>query len=154
MIDKLKLESVVASALEGTEYFPVTIAVTPDNRLTVEIDSPNNVDIDFCVDLTRKIEAEFDRDIEDYELEVGSAGITTPLKVDGQYAKNIGRKVEVVASDGKKHRGMLKSASPDEFVLVESVKTRKEGSKKPVIEDVDVTYRKADCKYVVPVLEF
>ena len=53
--------------------------ITPDNRITVEIDSPTGVDIDECVRLTRAIESRFDRDADDYELEVGSAGLTAPF---------------------------------------------------------------------------
>ena len=53
--------------------FTVGIDISPDNDITVEIDSDTSVDIDRCVGLTKEIEKEFDRDEEDYRLEVGSA---------------------------------------------------------------------------------
>ncbi|MDE5857439.1 MAG: ribosome assembly cofactor RimP, partial [Muribaculaceae bacterium] len=90
MIDKDKLRLTVEKAIEGTDIFLVDLKVSPDNNIVVEIDSKNGLDIDTCADLTRKIEAEFDRDAEDYELEVGSAGLTSPFKVKAQYEKNIG----------------------------------------------------------------
>ena len=100
MIDKNQLTLTVEEALRDTDLFLVDVSVTPDNRITVEIDSPEGVDIDTCVALSRKIEAAFDREAEDYELEVGSAGLTSPLKVKGQYDKNIGHEVEVMLREG------------------------------------------------------
>ena len=72
----------------GTDLFVVDIRISPDNVITVEVDSPTAVDIDECAAITRKIEEKFDRDTEDYELEVGSAGITSDFKIRAQYTKN------------------------------------------------------------------
>ena len=74
MIDKTLLLQAVEEELSQTDGFLVSLTVTPDNRIAVEIDSPTGLDLDECVRLTRAIEARFDRDAEDYELEVGSAG--------------------------------------------------------------------------------
>ncbi len=78
MIDKQKLTDTVLQAIEGTDTFLVDVRVSPANEIVVEIDSAEGVDIDTCAALTRRIEQEFDRDTEDYELEVGSAGLTSP----------------------------------------------------------------------------
>ena len=102
MIDKELLVKTVEDAINGTELFVVDIAVKPDNNIVVELDSVNGVDIDTCVDITRRIESVFDRDVEDYQLEVGSAGLTSPFKVKSQYVKNIGNDVEVLTRDGRK----------------------------------------------------
>ena len=90
MIDKQLLKSTVESAIAGTEMFLVDVQVSPSNAIVVEIDSKSGIDIDACVAITRQIESVFDREVEDYELEVGSAGLTSPFKVRGQYEKNIG----------------------------------------------------------------
>ncbi len=90
MIDKQLLTQTIEEAIAGTSLFLVDVKVTPDNNITVEVDSREGVDIDECVNLTRAIEARFDRDVEDYELEVGSAGLTSPFKVKAQYEKNTG----------------------------------------------------------------
>ena len=79
-----------------------------DNRIVVEIDSYSSVSIDDCVRLNGIIESHFDRDVEDYELEVGSAGLTSPLRVKAQYDKNVGNPVEVLTNDGRKLKGTLK----------------------------------------------
>ena len=137
MIDKNELQAFIEGRLKDSEYFLTDLKVTPDNEITVEIDSLTPGDIEECVLLTRAIEEAFDRDVEDYELEVGTAGLTSPLKVRRQYDKYVGRDLEVLTSDGRKLHGMLRSVSDEGIVLAIEQKVRKEGSKKPVIESVD-----------------
>ena len=76
MIDKDLLIKTVEEALEGSDKYLVAVTVSPADLINVEIDSDSNVDIDTCARITRQIESVFDRDAEDYELEVGSAGLT------------------------------------------------------------------------------
>ncbi|MDE7437611.1 MAG: ribosome assembly cofactor RimP [Muribaculaceae bacterium] len=132
MIDKKALEQFIEKELEDTSYFLVETSVTADNVIKVEIDSLDSVDIDFCIDLSRKIEAEFPREPEDYELEVGSAGFTSPFKVRKQYEKNIGNEVEVMARDGKKYTGVLQEAGDSDFAILATVKEKPAGAKRPV----------------------
>ena len=90
MIDPKIVEEIVKEGIRETDLFVVDITVAPDNRIVVEIDNDEGVDIDRCTTLHHFIESRLDRDVEDYELEVGSAGITSPFKVVRQYQKNIG----------------------------------------------------------------
>ena len=102
MIDRQALIDVISANL-GDDLFLIDVTVSRDNTIVVEIDAcERSVTIDDCVALTRAVEAEFDRDVEDYELEVGSAGLTAPFKVTAQYHKNIGNPVEVLTADGRK----------------------------------------------------
>ena len=78
MIDKNLLRESVEKAIEGTDLFIVGITVSAQNNIVVELDSPGSLDIDTCAAVTRAIEKDFDRDVEDYDLEVGSAGLTAP----------------------------------------------------------------------------
>ena len=71
MIQKDIITNLVISKLTDTRYFLVDVTVSADNVIKVEIDAEEGVDIDFCVELNRFIEANFDREVEDYELEVG-----------------------------------------------------------------------------------
>ena len=80
MIDKQLLTQTVEEAISGTDAFVVEVRVSPANEIVVEIDSPTGVDIDSCAAITRKIESVFDRDVEDYELEVGSAALQHPSR--------------------------------------------------------------------------
>ena len=74
MIDKQALEQFIQTRLENTDYFIVDVSVSQSNDIVVEIDHPEAVDLDFCIELNRAIENAFPRDDEDYSLEVGSAG--------------------------------------------------------------------------------
>ena len=151
MIDKKALEEFLDKKLEGTDYFPVEVKVSPANEIKIEIDSMGSVDIDFCIELSRAIEEAFPRDDEDYELEVGSAGITSPFKVRRQYDKNVGRDVEVLTRDGRKLRGTLASVDDDGFTLRTVEKVKPEGAKRPVEQEVDTRFpfdavKKVQCE--------
>ena len=89
MIDKNVVTRIVEEWLEGKDYFLVDVTVTPDDKIVVEIDHAEGVWIDDCVDLSRYIESKLNREVEDYELEVGSAGIGQPFKVLQQYIIHI-----------------------------------------------------------------
>ncbi|MDE7413155.1 MAG: ribosome assembly cofactor RimP [Muribaculaceae bacterium] len=154
MIDKEKLKTFIEQELEGSEYFLVDLKISTDNEIMVEIDSDESVDIDYCIALTRKIEEAFPRDEEDYDLEVGSSGLTTPFKVIRQYEKHIGDEVEVLEKGGKKLQGILKSADPEKFVVTVTEKVRPEGAKRPVMQERDVEYGYADVKQVTYLLKF
>lgn len=154
MIDKNAIETFVAQRLEGTDYFPVSVTVSAANEIKVEIDSMESVDIDFCVALSREIEEAFPRDDEDYELEVGSAGLTSPFKVARQYEKNIGNEVETLTRDGKKLRGVLISADNSGFQLEVAEKVKKEGEKRPVTELRTIHFNYDDVKYTKYLLQF
>ena len=81
MIDKNVVKTLVSEWLQGKEYFLVDVEVSPDDRIVVEIDHAEGVWIEDCVALSRFIEEHLSRDEEDYELEVGSAGLGMPFKV-------------------------------------------------------------------------
>lgn len=154
MIDKKALNDFIEKELEGSPLYLVDITVTPSNEISVEVDSDSPVDIDECVALTRKIEAAFNRDEEDYELEVGSAGLTSPFKIPRQYAKHIGHEVEVLASDGKKYKGILREAGDDSFTILSEEKVKPEGAKRPVTQQVERTFPYDGVKYTKYLLKF
>lgn len=154
MIDKTALSSFIEKQLEGTDLFLVELRISASNEICVEIDSDTSVDIDECVALTKAIEEEFSRDDEDYELEVGSAGLTSPFKVKRQYVKNIGHEVETLSTDGKKYRGLLRSAGDDSFTIVSEEKVKHEGEKRPVVEQVEHTFPYDQVKYTKYLLQF
>lgn len=154
MIDINELRNFVEDRLKDTEYFLTDLKITPANEITVEIDSMTPGDIEQCVELTRAIEETFDRDVEDYELEVGTAGLTSPLKVRRQYDKYVGRDLEVLTTDGRKLHGMLRSVSDEGIILSSEQKVKKEGQKKPVVEQVETELPFAVIKKAVYDLKF
>lgn len=154
MIDKNKVKDLVAEWLEGKEYFLVDASVDDQNKITVEIDHKDGVWIEDCCELSRFIEEHFDRDVEDFELEVGSAGIGQPFKVLQQYINSIGYDVELMTAEGKKMEGYLKSADEQGFVVTVEEKQRIEGKKRPQIVEVDKTFGYDDVKWVKNIIDF
>lgn len=152
MIDKQKLTETVEKAIEGTDIFIVDIDIDPANSIVVELDSTGGIDIDTCARITREIEAEFDRDTEDYDLEVGSAGLTAPFKVRGQYLKNIGNEVEVMTTDGRKLQGTLTAVGNDNFTIEIPTKEKQQGMKRPktVMKPLTLTFSQAkSVRYLI-----
>ncbi len=131
MIDKEKVQSIVNQELEGTDLFLVDLKIGKDNKISVFIDGDNGVAIQNCIDLSRKIESNFDREVEDFELSVFSSGVGEPLKLNRQYKKNIGRNIEVITNEeGEKIVGELLMVDEEKIV----VKVQPKKKKDPIVE--------------------
>lgn len=154
MIDKNIVKTFVDEWLQQKEYFLVDVEVTPDDRIVVEIDHKDGVWIEDCAELSRFIEERLNRDEEDYELEVGSAGLGQPFKVLQQYENCIGEEVEVLQKDGKKFTGILKSVDAPSFVVTTKEKKKLEGQKRPQMVETDREFSMDDIKYCKYVLNF
>lgn len=154
MIDKNAVKAIVDEWLEGNDYFLVDILFTPDDRIVVEIDHADGVWIEDCAELSRLLQERLGEELGDYELEVGSAGIGQPFKVMQQYVNHIGKEVEVLAADGRKYQGLLKSVDGKSFVLTVREKQKIEGKKRPVMVDVDMTFDADNVKYTKYLLSF
>lgn len=154
MISKDTVRSIVEEWLDGKEYFLVDIEISPDDRIVVEIDHADGVWIEDCVDLSRYIEDHLSRDEEDYELEVGSAGLGQPFKVPQQYHCFVGKDVEVLDADGKKYKGVLKSVDGGDFTVTVEEKQKVEGKKRPQLVSVDRTFQMDTVKYTKYLINF
>ena len=154
MIDKNIVKEIVETWLEDKEYFLVDIEISADDRIVVEIDHADGVWIEDCVALSRYIEEHLSRDEEDYELEVGSAGLGQPFKVPQQYVCFVGKDVEVLDPDGKKYKGLLKSVDGNNFTVTTQEKVKVEGKKRPQLTDVDHTFDMNKVKYTKYLISF
>lgn len=145
MIDKQIITNLVEESIANTDAFVVDITVSAANDIVVELDSPTGIDLDFCAEVNRKLNEALDRDNEDYSLEVGSASLTAPFKVRGQYEKNLGNEVEVLTTDGKKLKGVLSALSDDTFTLEVERKVKEPGAKRPVMvkEALEIPFAQA-----------
>ncbi len=154
MIDKNVVKKLVDEWLQDQEYFLVDIEISPDNRIVVEIDHADGVWIEDCVALSRYIEERLSRDDEDYELEVGSAGLGQPFKVPQQYINFVGKEVEVLDADGIKVKGILKAVGGNDFTVGVEEKVKVEGKKRPVKMEVDHVYQMDKVKYTKYIISF
>ncbi|MDD3566817.1 MAG: ribosome assembly cofactor RimP [Bacteroidales bacterium] len=151
MIDKKLVESIVNEQLNPNEEFVVDITVSASNKIMVLLDGDNGITIDRCVKVSRAIEQSFDRDEEDFELEVASAGLSESLRLPRQYKKNVGRSLEVVKSDGQKLKGLLLSANDSTLALEVESMVKPEGKKRKekVVEQFEIPYTEVKSAFVV-----
>ncbi len=140
--------------LASSDNYLVDVVIEPDNRIVVEIDNDKAVSIDDCVELSRYLESCLDRDVEDYELEVGSVGVTSPFKVLRQYLKNIGNEVEIQLKNGPRVTGVLKSADEKGVVVSVEKKVKPEGAKKKITVVEDEAHTFEEIKYTKYLIRF
>ena len=127
MINKDVVKTFVEEWLQGNDYFLVDIIFGADDRIVIEIDHADGVWIEDCAELSRFLQEKLGDDLGDYELEVGSAGLGQPFKVEQQYRNHIGDEVEVLQQDGIKLKGILKAVEGSEFTITVQEKQHLEG---------------------------
>ena len=154
MIEAKKVIEIAERHLEGSDMFVVECKVTPMGEVELLIDSDSAVRLEDCAALNRAIEAELDREVEDYSLMVASAGIGSELKLLRQYNKIIGSSVEVLLKDGIKLLAKLNSADEAGIAISYEEKQVVEGKKRKVTVEVTKTYAWEDIKYVKEYLDF
>lgn len=154
MIEKSVVSQLVEEKLASSDNYLVDVVIKPGNLIIVEIDNDEAVCIDDCVELSRYLEAHLDRDVEDYELEVGSAGITSPFKVLRQYIKNIGNEVEMLLKNGTKLTGILKEADENGVVVTIEKQVKPEGAKRKITVEEDLSYTFEEIKYTKYLIRF
>lgn len=151
LIKKEDIEQVCKQFLTETQ-FVVNVEVNNFNDIVISIDDFNGLSIDECRRISRAIEEQFDREKEDFSLEVSSPGLLNPFRVKEQYIKNIGKKVEVICNDGEKIVAKLMSIS-DAALTLETTKMKRVDNKK-VVETESVIIQRADIKTVKSVIDF
>ncbi len=154
MVDKNIVKQLVDQWLEGKDYFLVDIEISADNRIVVEIDHAEGVWIEDCVELSKFIEENLDREQADFELEVGSAGLGQPFKVAQQYINFVGKEVEVLDANGKKVKGTLTNVEGKNFTVVVPEKVKVEGKKRPVLQNIEHLYNMDEVKYTKYLISF
>ncbi len=144
MIDCTKITEIANAKLVGTDLFVVDCTCSPANE----------VELLTCVELSRAIEAEFDRDTEDFSLTVASAGIGSELKHLRQYRKLIGKPVEVLLKSGVKILATLDEADQEGLTLSYEEKQAVEGKKRKQTVRVTRRYPFSEIKYTKEYLDF
>jgi ribosome maturation factor RimP len=154
MIDIKLVTEIAERHLEGSDIYVVECKISPMGEIELLIDSDTAVKLEDCAALNRAIEAELDREVEDYSLMVASAGIGTELKLLRQYNKIIGSSVEVLLKDGIKLLAKLNSADETGIMLSYEEKQAVEGKKRKVTVEVTKEYKWEEIKYVKEYLDF
>ena len=136
MIEKKEIEKLVDEHLGNGALFPVYIKVSAENSIKIVIDGDNGVTIDDCIALSRFVEHNLDRDKEDFELSVLSAGLEHPLSLLRQYRKNLNRSVKILFNEGKEVCGKLLKADENSITIQEEIVKQYKKNKKTILGDI------------------
>ncbi|SCD19427.1 hypothetical protein PSM36_0597 [Proteiniphilum saccharofermentans] len=154
MIEKKLIVDFTEQYLDGSPNYLTDVSVSADNTITVEIDNDHGVDIDDCVTLSRYLESKLDRDTEDFELTVTSAGLSSPFKILRQYKKYEGKEVEVLCRNGQKITGTLKSSDDNGFTVSITKKVKPEGAKRKIEVEEDIRFAFDEVKHTKYLIRF
>ena len=154
MITRESIQTQVEEWLKQGDYFLVDIQMDGDDRIVIEIDCADGVWIEDCAELSRFLQERIGDELGDYELEVGSAGLGQPFKVEQQYKNRVGDDVEVITADGEKVVGVLKSVDGRLFTMTTLEKQVPEGKKRPVKVEVDRQFSMDEVKSTRYLLAF
>lgn len=149
-----EIKTIVRTLLENSDLFLVNATVSGENKIEVLIDSPAGVNITICMEISRQLEEQLDRNTEDFELTVASAGIGYPFLVEGQYRKNIGNAVEVRLKEQGSLSGILKAFNGDHILLECEEKKTVEGKKKKEVVKTEKTVYLSDIKQIKDIVTF
>jgi len=140
MINKNKVIALVEERMGelNNGLYIVELTISLANTIHVEIDKiQGGVSVSDCVSISRNVEHNLDREEEDFELHVSSAGLDKPLRHINQYIKNIGRRVESVMNDGSKVEGEIIKINDGSMLVKDLVAKQVENKKKKVmVEEV------------------
>jgi ribosome maturation factor RimP len=118
MTFKDKVQELIAVALaERPELFLVDFSINDANKISINLDGDQGVNLQDCIDVSRAIENQLDREEQDFSLEVASAGVSSPLKFIRQYKKNIGRTLKVKINDSADIEAKLVAADEEKITL-------------------------------------
>lgn len=154
-MDKQYIQTLIEEELQTTGYELITLKISAQNEILVEVDKLEGVDVEFCAELNHYLVEQLDaQGIDDYSLEVGSVSITDPFKTKMQYEKHLNHDVEVLAVDGKKYRGVLVSVDEATFAVDTEVMVQVEGKKRKQKEIQTLTFAYDAVKYTKYDLKF
>lgn len=155
MMDKQYIQTLIEEKLQATGYELITLKISAQNEILVEVDKLEGVDVEFCAELNHYLVEQLDaQGLDDYSLEVGSVSITDPFKTKMQYEKHLNHDVEVLAADGKKYRGVLVSVDEATFAIDTEVMVQVEGKKRKQKEIQTLTFAYDAVKYTKYDLKF
>lgn len=138
-----RIEQLLNDFLQQREdLFLIDLKISAGDDITVILDGDNGVSLQDCLDASRAIEFNMDRDEHDFSLQVMSAGLSEPLSMPRQYRKNIGRTLKVMLNDGKETEGEIAAADEEKVTLLLKYRKPKEVGKGKidVVEEKEIPY--------------
>lgn len=124
MITEAQITALVEEKMEGTDRFIVAVRVLSGNRIRVFVDALSGMTVRDCVEISRHIEGNLDREQEDFALEVSTPGLTEPLSHPMQFVKNVGRSIKVNTMEGVSLKGEVLAADNGEVTIMPETKKK------------------------------
>ena len=149
-----EIKNITKTILEPRGLFLVDLKISKENVIEIFIDALNGVNIQTCIEVSREIETHMNREEEDFELTVSSAGIGYPFKVEQQYEKNLTKTVEVKLKEGGKQEGLLKAFDAQSVTIEYEEKKVVEGSKKKQLVKTEKIINREEIKEIKDVVKF
>lgn len=149
---KIKVEKLIESFLTTrTDLYLVDLKISTNNDINIIMDSDESMSIQDCLDVSRAIEFELDREEEDFSLQVMSAGLSEPLKLVRQYKKNIGRDLEITLNDDEKIIGELAKVDNEKITIILRYRRPKliGKGKEDVEEEKEISFSEIKKAFVV-----
>ncbi|MFB6306272.1 MAG: ribosome assembly cofactor RimP [Flavobacteriales bacterium] len=128
-MNEKEIKSYINEAINGTEIFLVDVKINVNNIVYIEVDEEDSISIEQCAELSRILNEKIGEKADEYEINVSSPGLSSPLKVMKQYEKNIGNKLNIKTQEGKKIKGKLEKVNNEQITLTARVKEKKKNSK-------------------------
>ena len=124
------------------DLFLIDLKISAGDDITVILDGDNGVSLQDCLDASRAIEFNMDREEHDFSLQVMSAGLSEPLSTPRQFGKNIGREIEVMLEDSSKIEGELSKVDDEKITLTLRYRKPKDigKGKVDVEEEKEISY--------------
>jgi ribosome maturation factor RimP len=118
MTFKDQVNELVQVALDSRpDLFLIACKISTDNHISILLDGDEGVNLQSCVEVSRQIEHNLDREQHDFSLEVASAGVGSPLNKTRQYVKNVGRKLRIERNEAPTIEGTLVDANEEKVTL-------------------------------------
>ncbi|MBV2225385.1 MULTISPECIES: ribosome assembly cofactor RimP [Sphingobacterium] len=137
-VENRVIELVEEKIADRPDLFIVSVRFLKNGVLEILLDGDNGIAIEDCVQVSRHVGFHLEEENvidKAYRLEVSSPGIDSPLLLNRQYEKNIGRDVQVKMQDGTKREGQLLAINDGSISIEEKVK---EKGKKAVLQQAEI----------------
>jgi ribosome maturation factor RimP len=154
MTFKEKVKELLEQGLaEYPSLFLIDLNINDANKIVITLDGDNGVQLQDCINISRSIDNNLDREEVDFALEVASAGVSLPLKLVRQYKKNIGRTLKIKTASQTIEALLLEVSDEDVTVEWSSREPKKIGKgKETVVHNEKIAY--ADIQEAIVIIIF
>lgn len=152
---KNKIEKLLNTFLsERQDLFLIDLKISAGDDVTVILDGDNGVTLQDCLDASRAVEFNMDREEHDFSLQVMSAGLSEPLNQPRQFRKNLGRELDIILNNDEKIQGELTAVEEEKIILTRKFRKPKDlgKGKVDVVEDTEIPF--SHIKKALVVIKF